>query len=59
MFLGFTVSRCHHVINAEYGPEDAKPSGVIVSSGNYQNSKSCVWSIVTNVESIIKVQVRK
>ncbi|CAG2242592.1 unnamed protein product [Mytilus edulis] len=52
------VSRCHHVINAEYGPEDAKPSGVIVSSGNYQNSKSCVWSIVTNVGSIIKVQIK-
>ncbi|VDI78193.1 Hypothetical predicted protein, partial [Mytilus galloprovincialis] len=52
------ASRCHHVINAEYGPEDAKPSGVIVSTGNYQNSKSCGWSIVTNVGSIIKVQIK-
>ncbi|CAG2228064.1 unnamed protein product [Mytilus edulis] len=51
------ASRCHHVINAEYGSADTKPSGVIVNTNIYLNSRSCFWSIVTNVGSTIKVQV--
>ncbi|XP_052071023.1 uncharacterized protein LOC127709473 [Mytilus californianus] len=52
------VSRCHYMIDAEHGPGDTKPSGEIVSTNNYQNSRSCFWSIFTNVGSIIKVQIK-
>ncbi|XP_063446928.1 sushi, von Willebrand factor type A, EGF and pentraxin domain-containing protein 1-like [Mytilus trossulus] len=51
------ASRCHHVINAEYGSTDTKPSGFIVNTNNYLNSRSCFWSIVTNIGSTIRVQV--
>ncbi|CAC5361487.1 unnamed protein product [Mytilus coruscus] len=52
------VSRCHYMIDAEHGPGDTKPSGEIASTNNYQNSRSCFWSIFTNVGSIIKVQIK-
>ncbi|XP_052070983.1 uncharacterized protein LOC127709457 isoform X3 [Mytilus californianus] len=52
------VSRCHYMIDAEHGQGDTKPSGEIVSTNKYQNSRSCFWSIVTNVGSIIKVQIK-
>ncbi|CAC5408148.1 unnamed protein product [Mytilus coruscus] len=52
------TSRCHYVINAEYGSGDKEPSDVIDSTDyNDLNSKSCFWSIVTNIGSTIKVQV--